>query len=657
MNYAFIDFETFWSASHGLSKMDALTYVMHPDTELISCAMAINDGPVEVSFGEEGIRRMLDRVDWSSTVAVGHNMSAFDSMILAWRLGITPKMYGCTLAMARPTHAKTTGLSLGKLVEHYGIGIKDNKALLDTKGKHLKDFTPSEIMEMRKYNQADTDQCRQLYWKLRPRFNAKELWHIDATIRMLVEPKFILDIPLLKKALAEEREAKTDALKGVARILFSPQEIAITALDGGDLLEKTRETLMSSAKFSDLLIKRGVPVPMKKSAADPSRLIPALARTDEAFIRLREHPDPLVSVAASARLMHKSTLLESRLEAFLGAASACGGYLPVPLHTYGADTTGRWSGWLYNPQNCPRIPRDKDGEIIEKRTNALRLSMRAPPGHKVVVADLSGIELRVNHFLWKVVSSMRAFQKDPEKADLYREFAADLYRVAVNEVLKDQRQIGKIAHLGLGFGASAKTFKIIAQTLGGVDMPLTPEDMPLEGGVCAQQVVDAWRAKYSRIVDGWRRCHDALPHILTGEQFRIDPWGLCHTERGAIVLPSGRRIYYPALGTEMQDNGRPQWYYGMGRHRTRIYAGKIDENIVQAIARDVIADCAVDFFKLTRLRPAHTVHDELIYVVPHSIAQDTLTELQKIMRRPPTWWPELVTWSEGDIAQSYGEAK
>lgn len=80
-------------------------------------------------------------------------------------------------------------------------------------------------------------------------------------------------------------------------------------------------------------------------------------------------------------------------------------------------------------------------------------------------------------------------------------------------------------------------------------------------------------------------------------------------------------------------------------------------NCVQALARDVIAGNALDFFKLTKLRPALMVHDELVYVVPESDAEAALSELQKIMRTPPNWWPELVTWSEGDVADTYGAAK
>jgi hypothetical protein len=97
--------------------------------------------------------------------------------------------------------------------------------------------------------------------------------------------------------------------------------------------------------------------------------------------------------------------------------------------------------------------------------------------------------------------------------------------------------------------------------------------------------------------------------------------------------------------------------YATGRHKARITGPKCCENIVQALARDIIFDDALLFFKSTGLRPQLRVHDELVYVVPDAEAQPMLDELQRIMRTPPTWWPELVVWSEGDIAQTYGQAK
>ena len=685
-----LDFESFWSTTHTISKMSPIEYVTHPETELISLSFKFGADKTYCIFGEDKIANWASQVEWSELLVVGHNMSRFDSMILAWRLGVRPGMWGCTLSMATPHHAKTCGLSLGALVEHYGVGKKDNSALINTRGKHLKDFTPEEIDDMRTYNIADTDQCYALFKRLLKVTPSSEMKLIDHTIRMLVEPQFEVDRPLLAETLVLERERKEKVLLDLAKLLDPARAHADP--DGASLV--VEKMLGSAAKFADFLRSQDVEVPMKLSQRT-GKWAPALAKTDEAFLELQEHENELVAEAAAARLGVKSTILESRLSAFITASDAVGGRLPITLKYYGADTTGRWSGWAYNPQNLPRISPDKP-----KLSDALRKSLKAPKGKKVIVADLSGIELRTNMFLWQVPYAMELFNRDPEKADLYRYFAANqLYNCAENAITKDQRQVGKVSHLGLGFGAGAPTFQKVARLMAKLKMPLKPVDPPPafynEHGewlisaeeywawkkaqpLSAEEVVNAYREGHPEIVQGWKTCHKALKWIANGEERPIDPWELCWTCAEGIRTPKGL-IRYPDLRQELvptgerdpktgelltDEAGEPlkklEWVYGRGRNQARIYAGKVTENIVQHLARHVVADYALEFAKTEfgRKYPlALTVHDELVYVVDEADAEPALAKLQEIMRTPVPWWPQLVTWSEGDIADTYGDAK
>jgi len=635
-----VDLETFWSQDHSLSKMNPILYCVHPETEIISLAYKFGDDPAHCIVGEQAVKAWAKQVDWSDKLVVGHNLSLFDAMPLRWRLGIKPAMWGCTLSMARPLHGLTVGGSLSKLVEHYGLGKKDQTALLQTKGRHLKDFTDGEIYAMKEYNTTDVDQCAGLFKILLPLTPKQEMRIIDGTIRMLVEPKFRLDVPLLTSALAEEKARKRDTLITLAGKLHT------AGVDDDEIIDEVGKVLNSAPKFAQLLRDLGVEPPMKISPTTGKETY-ALAKTDEEFTALTTHHDPLVAAAASARLGVKSTILETRLEAFLDVARVTGGRMPIAKNYYGAHT-GRFSGAFgLNQENLPRIPRDKDGNIIDKPTNALRLGLVAPPGHKVVVADLSGIELRVNHFLWKVPSSMELFEADPEKADLYKDFASKLYNVPVSEVTKAQRQIGKVAHLGLGFGAGAKTFVRIAKMMGGVD--ITDDE--------SQQIVSQWREAYAEIVRGWKRCQQSFSATAQGAEFQVDPWGLVTTDDEGYVLPSGRKIRYPDLRQKAGDDGKLSWKYGEGRNETSLTGGKATENCVQALARDILMDNALEIKRATGCYPCHTVHDELIYVVPEAEAQAMLDTVQSVMRTPPKWWPELKTWSEGDIANSYGGAK
>jgi hypothetical protein len=660
MDIVTLDFETFWSPTHSLSKMSPIEYVTHADTELISMAIKVNKRSTFTFFGEGAIRKEVKKVDWANSLVIAHNMSGFDAMILAWRLGVKPKLWGCTLAMARPIHAKDVGLGLGKLVEHYRLGVKDQTVLHDTKGKHLKDFTPEEQLLMAKYNKEDVEQCFALFNVLKHHYTARELWHIDCKVRALVDPQFVLDVPLLETGLSVERDHKRRAILSLGRHLRKLDEVSddITLAQSIDELEEgVRAHLASAPKFSALLESLGVETPTKPSPSVPGKIVPALAKTDEAFLALQEHDDELVANAARARLSVKSTLAETRMQAFVDAAAAANDRWPVTTHYCGADTTGRASGWHYNPLNLPRIDPKKP-----RVTDALRRSVHAPPGHVVVVADSSGIELRVNHFLWKVASSMALYTASPDKADLYIAFASKyLFNCEPGEVTKNQRQVGKIAQLGLGFGAGAPTFQKIARIQGGLKMALRQADSE-PGELAAEDVVNLWRAAYAEIVQGWKACGKALPAITGGAEIAIDPWGLVHTCPEGLQLPSGRLIRYPSLRKIEDgswDDGRPKfsYVYGHGRHQARLTGPKVDENIVQALARDYIYDVAFDTFKETGFRPGLEVYDELAYSVPESVAQDFLGVLQGHLRKAPRWWPELIVWSEGDIARRYGDAK
>ncbi len=633
-----LDFESYWSTTHSLSKMSPILYCLHPDTELISLAYKIGEKPTECLFGEADMQAWADSVDWSDVLAIGHNLSAFDAMLLVWRLGARPRQFACTLAMARPIHAKDVGGSLASLVKHYGLGVKDQAVLHQTKGRHLAEFTAQERMDMARYNKEDGNQTWRLFKTLLPLTSKEEMALIDITTRMLVYPQFDVDLSLLKRGLTAERTRKRRTLLALG------QTLGVTGLDDDAVADQVSTILMSAPKFSQLLKQQGVAVPTKISPTT-GKEAPALAKTDQEFLDLQEHANPIVAAAAMARLGTRSTILESRFETLISMANACAGKLPVPLRYWGA-ATGRWSGDMSaNLQNLPRVNPSKPAI-----SDVLRLSLQAPPGDQVVVVDLSGIELRMNHFLWQVPSSMALFQASPDKADLYKDFASTLYDVPLEDVTKPMRQIGKIAHLGLGYSASTKTFQRIAKMMGGVELSESE----------AASVVAKWREEYPEIVQGWTTCQGAVWAMASGREIPIDPWGLCRTGKDCIHLPKGT-LRYPGLRQEWSDKTqRQEWVYGTGRNKSKAYGGLIVENLCQALSRTVMADAILAFANTPlgqRYPLAHCVHDEVVYVVRDEDADEVLAAVQQLMRTPPSWFPELITWSEGSYARRYGLAK
>lgn len=620
------DFETFWSTEFSLSKIPFMEYIMSPQFEAISVSIKVGNGPTNVYVGDK-VAEALKAIDWTDKMAIAHNGNEFDFPLLVWRYDVHPKMFVDTLAMAKAKYQSDVGGSLKALSARFGLPTKDNSILASTKGRYLKDFTAAEIAEMERYNKVDTDNTYQLFLKMFKDTPKVEFQLMDMTARMIIYPQFVCDTDLLKTTLASAETIKEAQLQDIAPML------------GLMTADEVRTELGSAVKFAAALEALGIDPPMKisKTTGKPAY---AFAKTDEEFSALLEHDDERVQVLASARLGVKSTLLETRLATMMSCAEWMGGWMPVPL-AYHAATTGRWGGRVWNPQNLPRI-----NPKVTKLTDSLRKSLCAPDGHMVVVSDLSGIELRVNHYLWDVQSTQALYDGDPE-ADLYKEFAAALFGIDKAQVTKEQRQLAKVAQLGLGFGAGAATFKKVAKIMGGLDL----DDAE------AERVKNAWRMKYRDIVQGWAKCQKLIEAMYSDSSYSPDPRGLVQAGDSFCTLPSGRRLYYPNLHMGQNEKGKPQYKYGTGRKESKVYSGLMDENLVQAIARDVIAEQALTIKKATGMHPALMVHDELVYVVKESVAQQHLDYVNSVLRTPPSWLPGIVLWSEGDTAANYGSAK
>lgn len=206
---------------------------------------------------------------------------------------------------------------------------------------------------------------------------------------------------------------------------------------------------------------------------------------------------------------------------------------------------------------------------------------------------------------------------------------------------------GVLVH-NCGFGLGSKT-KYIAVAKQMAQIDVTEDE--------AGEHVAGYRRKHPEVVAGWKKCHHALTLIDAGIREPIDPWGLCTTSPDGIVTPKGL-IRYPALRQQIDDEtGKKEWVYGEGRHKARIYAGKCTENCVQHLARTIINDHMLEIRRRSGQLPALEVYDELVYVVPEQDAEAHLDLILSVMRTSPTWWPELVLWAEGDIADTYGAAK
>lgn len=639
MTPVYIDIESFWTPSYSLNKIPTNEYVTDSKFEVISCATKIGDAPSVVDFGHADIAARFATIDWANAIFVAHN-TEFDGLVAVKHFGVHAKKWACTMSMARPIVGFESGVSLKALAEHYGLQAKGSLEATETKGKRLAEFTEADREAMRAYNVVDTNLCAELFAIFTPQTRPQEMNLIDHTFRMWFYPQFKVYTPVLEQALDAERLRKNAVLAELAAQLDATK-------DAADPTEALRKICASAPKFTALIESLGGTVPTKISPTT-GKSIPALAKTDTGVEELLNHPNPLIVAATTTRLDVRSTILESRLDRFIKAANATNGMMPICMQYYGANVTGRWSGTAaLNQANLPRI-----NPSNPKPSDALRKALTAPDGYRVAVADLSGIELRVNHFLWGERVSIAAFQQDRE-ADLYKVFASSLYGVPVEEVTKTQRTVAKIAQLSLGYGSGWRTFRDMARQQ---DTILTEEE--------ASQIVRKWRATYSNIANGWTRCDTALANLYATvvEAYPLDQYGLCHVVPEGIRLPRGI-IRYPVLRQDFskKDSFRAfDWMYGAGHNTRTIYGAMVVENIVQSLSRSILVDAMSAYHRTDHGKQypiAHHVYDEIVTVPREEDAEAVLATMQTCLRASPKWWPELILWSEGDIAKSYGEAK
>lgn len=613
MSIITIDLETYYDKEYSLSKLTTEEYVRSEKFQLIGGCIK-RDIEAAVWYTGKSFVDVVSDIDFANEAILCHN-TAFDGAILSWRYGVNPKLWLDTLSMARPKHLRTTGCSLDALSKHYSIGHK-GREVHDMRGKRLLDFSQAELSRYADYCINDTELTRKLFDELIKGFPRQELITIDQVLRMFTEPTFELDQMVLDTRLAEiklEKQRLMDTLGDAST------EEGRTAI---------REKLMSNEKFATLLRQRGIEPPTKISPRT-GKTAYAFSKTDEAFLELREHSDPLIVAAVTARLGVKSTLEETRCESFIGISKrTTEGKLPILLNYAGAHTSRFSGGDGINLQNL-------------NRGGALRRALKAPEGYVVIASDLSQIEARLLAYVSGQDDLVEAFAQG---RDIYSEFATDVYDRTITKEHKAERYLGKTCILGLGFGVGhIKLRKTLAIGQGGISVSL-------EEAEC-QRVVNLYRNKNRRIKQFWGRCGDALFELTLGNEGYLDPKRLIKYANSSIILPCGTVILYPGL----EGNGSVGYTYKNRTKLEHIYGGKVTENIMQALAAGIIREHMRKIKK--RYKVVLQVHDEVVCVVREDELEEAKAFIEMVMSTPPTWATDLPIACEIKSGFNYGDCK
>lgn len=333
---------------------------------------------------------------------------------------------------------------------------------------------------------------------------------------------------------------------------------------------------------------------------------------------------------------------------------------------YGANRTGRWAGRLVQLQNLPRnylktldyarnLVKDKNysglkllyGNVPDTLSQLIRTAFIPTEGNKFVVADFSAIEARVIAWL---AGEQWVNEVFATHGRIYEATASQMFHVPIEKIVKgnpeyDLRQKGKVATLALGYQGGVNA--LIA--MGALNMGLSEEELP--------DIVARWRQANRRIVDLWYAVDQAALTVMQTAQTQAI-YGLIFALEGDLVygqsfltvqLPSGRKLFYPKPFLQENQFGRMAiHYYTVGQQTrkwevTSTYGGKMTENIVQAIARDCLAE-TLKRIDARGLQVVFHVHDEVVIDAPTDV---TVEEICDLMAEPIPWANGLVLKGAG----------
>jgi len=624
----FLDFETYYDQAYSLRQMTPAEYILDAQFETICLGVASNGGDPVLIDGPD-VAQFLARLDPKTTTTVTYN-ALFDNSILAWRYGFVPARMVDALGMARALLGhRLERFGLADVSECLGVGHKGT-ALADVKGMHRAQIIQDRDLWDRfgAYCLQDTTLLRAVYTELYKSFPEEEYAVMDAVLRCCIEPRFHCDIPLLEGYLGHLRAEKHRLC---------------------ELAQADKTTISGNISFLERLQATGVEIQTKPGKNGP---IPAIAKTDKFMTELLEHENPEVQCLAAARLGMKSTLDERRSERLISIASlpwtGSMSLLPIPLRYCGAHTWRLSGDWRINMQNLPSA---RMGDPV------LRRSLMAPPGHTIVVGDLAQIEARLNAWFCIDDTLLNEFKN---KKDPYSLLASDIFQQQVDKTTMDgvARHIGKAGILGCGYGMGHEKFyeSVLRQSRSALTADQLKILMAIWTKELAKLTVEAYRTRYHRIKSCWSVLKQHLQGAFVGAMASavMHPVTIGYNKSdnyGWVRGPGGREMRY---GKPRWDEGT-LWYY-MGGVPHRLYGAALLENIIQFLARLVQMEIMV-VLRERGLPMIHTVHDELVFMVPDADVEQSKAIILEEMRRPPSWCADLPLEAEVGVGQRYGDCK
>lgn len=648
----FIDVETFSSVD--IQSSGAYKYIESPDFEILIIGYALDDSPViivDLAQGEEMPEEFEEALLDRECVKVAHN-AVFERLSFK-RIGynVPAEQWYCTSVKAaycglplsldgvsKALNLTDKKLDTGKaLIKYFSCPCKATR-VNGMRTRNYPKHAPEKWEMYKEYNKYDVLAEREIFHKLEPYIIPdieRKMYVLDQNIN---DRGILVDMELAKSAIAVDN-AYTSILTQHAQQLTGLENPNSPVQIRKWIEQKTGNAVLS-------LSKEAMPDLLKEFA---------------------DYPD-VIELLNIRKKLSKTSI--KKYYAMLNCAmedNRCRGLFQF----YGANRTGRWAGRLLQLQNLSKnhishieVPREliraRDWETVEMLyddvadilSQLVRTALIAPKNKTFAVADFSAIEARVISWLANEKWRMEVFAGDGK---IYEATGAKMFNVPISSITKGSvlRDKSKISELALGYEGSLGALK----RMGGEKMGLSDTEM--------MSLVRKWRMANPAIVDMWHEIDEASkeavryqrPVSCTCRNIIFD----CDGEFMTIQLPSGRKLFYHRPIFKDKKVGRSTikslCYHGVVQETKQwgeidTYGGKLTENIVQAIARDLLGSSMLNMqnegFNITM-----HVHDEAIAEIPLENSELHYSNMVKAMERVPSWAPGFPLRADGYITPFY----
>ena len=668
MKHLFIDFETYSDVD--IKSSGNYKYSESDNFEIMLCGY-MRDTDTEVSFidltkdggYDEFMKLFREVAEDEDTTIVAHNATFERVCLMNYGINISPMRFFCTANMAlycglpasldavsQILNLSDKKLGTGKaLIRFFSVPCKPTKTNGMQTRNHSVDY-PEKWEEFKTYLEYDVLSEKEIFAKLSVfEFPQSEqlIYAADQRINdygILADVKLAEQAALLDAQHKEKLENEALTKYGITSLKSMPQLKDFIFDNTGDevttLIKAELPNVVAKVKASTM------PEEKKQAALDVLSMRVEVGKTSNA-----------------------------KYTAILNCVGK-GNRIRGLFRYYGASRTGRWAGRLVQLQNLPQnhledldSPRElvKRGEFeamglfYEKPTHVIsqliRTAFIAPEGYTYSVADFSAIEARVIAWVANEKWRLELF-KDPH-SDIYCASASKMFGVPVHKG-DELRQRGKVAELALGYGGG-----INALTTMDTKKALKEEEKP--------EILYKWREANKKIVSLWKSLENAAKTCIGTRR----PVVYTITEKAQIVfnyefgamtvkLPSGRKLFYPSArlsrrtittasdSFEVQDISYKGQNQITGKWETlHTYGGKLTENIVQAISRDLLAQAIFNVFDMGYNIVLH-VHDEIAAEIPKDgNEENVLNDMCVAMAQAPDWAEGIALRAAGYLTDYY----